>query len=1257
MTVTPLEWVLGRDRVDIMPPRRAASSQNSQANDDVPPVEGLPPVSAEGIYRYLGTLAGLVERQARAVGTNVQGQSSSSRGSSFDDFKKLGPPYFSGATDPTEAEAWILKMEKFFGVIDCSEEQKASYAAFMLDKEADHWWRMTRRLLEDQGPITWRQFREAFYKKYFPDSVRRQKVGEFIRLEQGDMTVAQYEAKFTELSRFSPQLIATEEEKALKFQDGLKPYLKNKISILKLGVYSEVVDRALIAEKDNEELHQYREQQRKRNRSDGAHGNQAQRRPCYRETGACFGCGKQGHLIRDCPENRKFITGKPKEENKEDKQKPKAQGRVFAMTHRDAQATSDVVTVSFAGLLGLPVASMDFDLIVATPVGDSVVASRMLRNCIVMIGYREMPVDYIPGQPKFSFEGKHVDRPLRMISALRASSLLKKGCQGFLASVMKDLPGLPPEREVEFTIDLVPGTGPMSKAPYRMAPVELKELKVQLQELLDKGFIRPSVSPWGAPVLFVKKKDGSMRLCIDYRELNKVTVRNKYPLPRIDDLFDQLQGACVFSKIDLRSGYHQLRVRGEDVPKTAFRTRYGHYEFLVMPFGLTNAPAAFMDLMNRMLANWRRPSTVTEIRSFLGLAGYYRRFIEGFSKIALPLTKLTQKGVKFEWSDDCECSFQELKNRLVSAPILTIPSGSGGFVVYSDASHQGLGCVLMQHGRVVAYASRQLKPYERNYPTHDLELAAVVFALKIWRHFLFEKMDKLLKDYDCIIQYHPGKANVVADALSRKSVGSLAAIRGCQRQLLEELRSLQVHFRVMGLGALVANFRVQPDLVGRIKTLQKNDSRLVQVMEEVKRGSKPDFVLSDDEILRFGTRLCVPNDEDLRRELLEEAHCSKFAIHPGGTKMYKDLRQNYWWSGMKRDIAQFVAQCLVCQQVKAEHQRPAGSLQPLAIPEWKWEHITMDFVIGLPRTLGGNNAIWVIVDRLTKSAHFLPMKVNFSLDRLASLYVKEIVRMHGVPVSIVSDRDPRFTSRFWHSLQKALGTKLSFSTAFHPQTDGQSERVIQVLEDLLRACILDLQGNWDDHLPLVEFAYNNSFQASIGMAPFEALLKAAQSRHKSYADQRRRDLEFEVGDHVFLKVSPMKSVMRFGRKGKLSPRFVGPFEILERVGTLAYKVALPPSLSKVHNVFHVSTLRKYIYDPSHVVELEPIQIFEDLTYEEVPVQIVDVMDKVLRHAVVKLVKVQWSNHSIREATWELEEEMREKHPQLFQDSGMSSLED
>ncbi|RVW84874.1 Retrovirus-related Pol polyprotein from transposon 17.6 [Vitis vinifera] len=316
-----------------------------------------------------------------------------------------------------------------------------------------------------------------------------------------------------------------------------------------------------------------------------------------------------------------------------------------------------------------------------------------------------------------------------------------------------------------------------------------------------------------------------MRLCIDYRELNKVTVRNKYPLPRIDNLFDQLQGACVFSKIDLRSRYHQLRVKGEDVPKIAFQTGYRHYEFLVMPFGLTNAPIAFMDLMNRTLrhkqlyaklkkcefwlnkvsfllhvvtkdgisvdprkvdvvANWKRPSTMTEIRSFLGLAGYYRQFIKGFSKIALPLTKLTQKGVKFEWSNDC----------------------SGGFVVYSGVFHQGLGCVLMQHEKVVAYASRQLKSYEQNYPTHDLNLKHLFSQKEL--NMRQRRWIELLKDYDCIIQYHPRKANVVVDALSKKSVVSLAAIKGCQRQLIEDLRSLHVHIRVLDSGALVANFKV-----------------------------------------------------------------------------------------------------------------------------------------------------------------------------------------------------------------------------------------------------------------------------------------------------------------------------------------------------------------------------------------------------------------------------------------------------------------
>ncbi|GJU18806.1 putative reverse transcriptase domain-containing protein [Tanacetum coccineum] len=345
-----------------------------------------------------------------------------------------------------------------------------------------------------------------------------------------------------------------------------------------------------------------------------------------------------------------------------------------------------------------------------------------------------------------------------------------------------DLSGLPPVREIEFHIDLIPGASPVVKSPYRLAPSEMLELSNQLKELQEKGFIRPSHSPWGAPVLFVKKKDGAMRMCIDYRELNKLTIKNRYPLPRIDDLFDQLQGACCFSKIDLRSGYHQLRVREEDIPKTAFRTRYGHFEFTVMPFGLTNAPAIFMDLMNRVCKPYLDKFVIVfiddiliyskseeehevHLKAILDLLKkekLYAKFSkcefwlqevqflghvvnrDGIhvdpSKIAKPLTLLTQKNKTYVWGDEQDEAFRILKEKLCNAPVLALPDGPDDFVVYCDASKQGFGCVLMQRGKVIAYASRQLKKHEKNYTTHDLELGAVVFALKIWRHLSY--MDK-----------------------------------------------------------------------------------------------------------------------------------------------------------------------------------------------------------------------------------------------------------------------------------------------------------------------------------------------------------------------------------------------------------------------------------------------------------------------------------------------------------------------------------
>ncbi|GJU70885.1 putative nucleotidyltransferase, ribonuclease H [Tanacetum coccineum] len=642
---------------------------------------------------------------------------------------------------------------------------------------------------------------------------------------------------------------------------------------------------------------------------------------------------------------------------------------------------------------------------------------------------------------------------------------------------------------IEFRIELIPGATPVAKSPYRLAPSELEELSGQLKELQDKGFIRPSSSPWGASVLFVKKKDGSFRMCIDYKELNKLTVKNRYPLPRIDDLFDQLQGSQFFSKIDLRSGYHQLRVHEDDIPKTAFRTRYGHFEFTVMPFGLTNAPAIFIHLMNRVCRSYINKFVIVFIDDILiysktqeehvehlrlvlellkkeklyakfskcefwlrevqflghvinGLAGYYRRFIENFSKIAKSLTILTQKSKTFNWGEEQEYAFQTLKDKLCNAPVLALPDGPEDFVVYCDASGIGLGCVLMQRGKVIAYASRQLKIHEENYTTHDLELGAVVFALKIWRHYLYgtksviytdhkslqhifsqkelnmrqRRWIELFSDYDCEIRYHPGKANVVADALSRKERVKPKRVRAMNMILQSSIKD-----RILA---------AQKEAVDEFAVLQKG---LDEMIEQRSDGT-----------LYYLDRIWVPLKGEVRTLIMDEAHKSKYFVHPGADKMYYDLRDRYWWPGMKKDIAEYVSKCLTCLKVKAEHQRPSGLLQQPEIPDYK-------------------------------------------MERLARLYLNEIVARHGVPISIISDRDSRFTSRFWQSMQEALGTRLDMSTAYHPQTDGQSERTIQTLEDMLRACVLDFGGSWDVHLSLVEFSYNNSYHSSVRCAPFEAL--------------------------------------------------------------------------------------------------------------------------------------------------------------------------
>ncbi|GKC78440.1 putative reverse transcriptase domain-containing protein [Tanacetum coccineum] len=558
-----------------------------------------------------------------------------------------------------------------------------------------------------------------------------------------------------------------------------------------------------------------------------------------------------------------------------------------------------------------------------------------------------------------------------------------------------------------------------------------------------------------------------------------------------------------------------------------------------MPFGLTNALSVFMDLMNRVckpyldkfvivfiddiliysktkedhevhlsgihvepgkieaLKNWKAPTTSSEIRSFLGLAGYYRHFIANFSKIAKPLTSLTQKNQMQEVHFPChvvnesgihadpeqEEAFQTLKNNLCDALILSLPDGVEDFLVYCDASNQGLGCVLMQRNKLISYASRQLKIHEKNYTTHDLDLQHIFDQKELnMRHgggFDF------IRDYECEIRYHSGKANVVADALSRKE-------------------------------------RVKPK---RVRAMAMTIQSGVKGMILAAQG---EYVQSEDVLLR-GPGYSVH---------LDRIRCT----------MTYDLRDMYWWPGMKRDITTYVSECLTCAKVKAEHQRPSGLLQQPEIPEWKWESITMDFITKLSGTRNGHDAIWV----------------------------------------------------------KALGTRLDMSTAYHPQTDGQSERTIQTLEDMLRACVIDFGGSWDAKIREGSLIGPELVQETTNkVVIIKEKLKAARDHQKSYADNRRKPLEFKVGDRVMLKVSPWKGVVRFGKKGKLAPRYVGPFEILKRIGPVAYRLRLSEELSGVHDTFHVSNLKKCLADASLYVPLDEIKVDKTLYFVKKPVEIMD----------------------------------------------------
>lgn len=934
---------------------------------------------------------------------------------------------------------------------------------------------------------------------------------------------------------------------------------------------------------------------------------------------------------------------------------------------------------------------------------------------------------------------------------------------------------LPQHRLFDHTIPLQPGTQPPYGPIYSLSEPELKALREYLDENLSKGFIRPSSSPAGAPILFVKKKDGGLRLCVDYRGLNKVTIKNRYPLPLISEMIDRLRCAKVFSKIDLRGAYNLVRIATGEEWKTAFRTRYGHYEYLVMPFGLNNAPATFQHFINSALSDcldtfavaylddilvfsrseeehikhvktvlqrlhdnrlfakaekcefhksqveflgyiistngvamdpaktkcideWPAPKSVKDIQSFLGFANFYRRFIKGFSGLVAPITCLLRKGQPWDWDATAQAAFEALKKAFSTAPVLMYYDPEKPCSIETDASDFAIGSILSQPDdsgilHPIAYYSRKFTDHEINYEIYDKEMLAIVEAFKEWRRYLegaqhtttvytdhknleyFTTTRKLnrrqarwsleLSGYDFVIVYRPGPKNGKADALSRRT--DYHPKEGGEAMPSSHQVLLKPSQLIISASSVTSS-APDPSLETAIHSALAKDpiaSDIMTALADPKRCREvADYTISNGLLMHKGL-IYIPNLADIKLRILQEHHDTPTAGHPGQAKTFELVTHNYSWPGLRKYIREYVAGCDQCARCKPSRHKPYGELCPLPVPPAPWTSVSLDFVVQLP-TSRGYTAILVVVDRLTKMAHFIPTINEVDAPLTAQLYLEHVYKLHGLPQDLVSDRGSVFTSRFWTHLLQLIGITRNLSSAYHPQSDGQTERVNQVLEQYLRLYCDYQQDDWASLLPLAEFAYNNSAHSTTKTSPFFAnfgyhprplpdsitsrsttpaaeslavkmaevhktLTKNIDSANQRYQKHYNRKVlpqpTIPIGTKVWLRRTHITTQRP---SAKLDYTHLGPFKVTAQVGIRAYRLELPPTM-KIHPVFHVSLLEPVHHDmiPGRIHEPPPPIIINDTEEYEVEA----ILSRRVRHGRIEYL-VHWKGYGIEDRTWE-----------------------